>query len=200
MFRGSFKGVVVMKTAVVTGKRETTGDGTLLLRSAPVVTATRGSAFGLDGTRASCSDTFQARRRRARVFRRSFAPRPSSAPMLRDALTAFLAANRVDDQVARRIVLCADEALINAVQHAPASPVDVVAGVRGDGLVLEVSDGGPGFDPARLDRDAVPELMGEHGRGLFLIRQLMDDLEILSDEHGTTLRMALHLHNVQCAA
>jgi anti-sigma regulatory factor (Ser/Thr protein kinase) len=38
--------------------------------------------------------------------------------------------------------------------------------------------------------------MGEHGRGLFLIRKLMDDLEILSDEHGTTLHMERELPGV----
>ena len=109
--------------------------------------------------------------------------------VLREALTTYLMANHVDDAARRLIVLCADEALINAVAHAAGSPVGVFADLRDDHLTLEVSDGGPGFDPSQIDSDAEPDLMGEHGRGLFLIRKLMDDLEILSDEHGTTLHM-----------
>ncbi len=120
-----------------------------------------------------------------------FAPRPSSAATLRGALTEYLAANHIEGPAVPQIVLCADEAFINAVDHAAGSLIDVVADVRDDELTLEVTDGGPGFDAAHLDHDALPDLLGEHGRGLFLIRQLMDDLQILSDKHGTTLRMGL---------
>lgn len=152
-----------------------------------------GSGPGLVTARMCRGDRAGARRRHGHAFRRSFAPRPSSAPMLRVALMQYLTANRIDDGAVPKIVLCADEALINAVQHAPDSPIRVAAEVRGDRLVLEVADGGPGFDPSDLDDDPLPDLMGEHGRGLFLIRQLMDDLEILSDDRGTTLRMGLGL-------
>ena len=104
-------------------------------------------------------------------------------------LTAYLTAHDIDDAATRPIVLCADEALINAVAHAAGSPVGVFADLHDDHLTLQVSDGGPGFDPSQIDTDAEPDLMGEHGRGLFLIRTLMDEFEILSDERGTTLRM-----------
>jgi len=108
---------------------------------------------------------------------------------MRETLTTYLTANGIDDAASRMIVLCADEALINAVAHAAGSPVGVFADLRDDHLTLEVSDGGPGFDPSQLDTDAEPDLMGEHGRGLFLINNLMDEFEILSDERGTTLHM-----------
>ena len=117
--------------------------------------------------------------------------------MLRETLTTYLTANDIDDAATRMIVLCADEALINAVAHAAGSPVGVFADLRDDHFTLEVSDGGPGFDPSRIDSEAEPDLMGEHGRGLFLIRTLMDDLEILSDEHGTTLHMERDLPGSQ---
>ena len=152
-----------------------------------------GSGSGLVTARVCRSGRADVRRRHGHVFRRSFAPRPSSAPMLRVALTRYLTANLIDDRTVPKIVLCADEALINAVQHAADSPIGVAAEVRGERLVLEVVDGGSGFDPSDLGDDPLPDLMGEHGRGLFLIRQLMDDLEILSDDRGATLRMALDL-------
>ena len=181
-----------MKTGAVKGKMETTADRTPRHRAA-TVTATRGSTPGLVAVRAACSDTSRWRRQRSDAFRRWFAARPSSAAVLREALTTYLTANDIDDAATRLIVLCADEALINAVAHAAGSPVGVFADLRDDHFTLEVSDGGPGFDASQIDGDGEPDLMGEHGRGLFLIRKLMDDLEILSDEHGTTLHMEREL-------
>jgi anti-sigma regulatory factor (Ser/Thr protein kinase) len=185
-----------MKTGAVKPKMETTADRTPH-HMAATVTATRGSTPGLVASRAACSHTGRWRRHRADAFRRWFAARPSSAAVLRETLTTYLTANDIDDAATRLIVLCADEALINAVAHAPGSPVGVFADLRDDHFTLEVSDGGPGFDPSQIDGDAVPDLTGEHGRGLFLIRRLMDDLEILSDEHGTTLHMERELPGVR---
>jgi anti-sigma regulatory factor (Ser/Thr protein kinase) len=185
-----------MKAGAVKGKMETTVECTPCHVTA-TVTATRGNASGLVAARAVCNDTSRWRRQHADAFRRWFAARPSSAAVLREALTAYLTANDIDDAATRLIVLCADEALINAVAHAGGSPVGVFADLRGDHFTLEVSDGGPGFDPSHIESDAEPDLMGEHGRGLFLIRKLMDDLEILSDEHGTTLHMERDLPAVR---
>lgn len=165
--------------------------------TAATVTVTRGSTPGLVAVRTACSDTSRWRRQRTDAFRRWFAARPLSAAVLREALTTYLTASDIDDAAMRQIVLCADEALINAVAHAAGSPVGVFADLRDDHFTLEVSDGGPGFDPSQIDSSAEPDLMGEHGRGLFLIRNLMDDLEILSDEHGTTLHMERDLPGVR---
>jgi anti-sigma regulatory factor (Ser/Thr protein kinase) len=184
-----------MKTGAVKGKMETTVDHTPC-HVAATVPATRYSTPGLAAVGAACSETRGRRRQRADAFRRWFAARPSSAGVLREALTTYLAANHIDDAATRTIVLCADEALINAVAHAAGSPVGVFADLYDDHFTLEVSDEGPGFDPSQIDSDAEPDLMGEHGRGLFLIRKLMDDLEILSDEYGTTLRMERELPSV----
>jgi anti-sigma regulatory factor (Ser/Thr protein kinase) len=187
-----------MKTTAVIGKLETTYDRTPRHRPA-TVTATTGSTPGLVVVRANCDDT-SPRRRPADAFRRWFAARPSSAAVLRETLSAYLTASGIDDGASRMIVLCADEALINAVAHAAGSPVGVFADLRDDRFTLEVSDGGPGFDPSQIDTDAEPDLMGEHGRGLFLIRRLMDDFEIFSDARGTTLHMERDLSGARSAA
>ena len=185
-----------MKTGAVKGKTESTVDRTPC-HMAATVTATRGSTPGPVAVRAACRDTSRRRRQRADAFRRWFAARPSSAAVLRQALTTYLTANDIDEAATRTIVLCADEALINAVAHAAGSPVGVFADLRDDRFTREVSDGDPGFDPSQIDSGAEPDLMGEHGRGLFLIPKLMDDLEILSDEHGTTLHMERDLPGVR---
>jgi anti-sigma regulatory factor (Ser/Thr protein kinase) len=130
---------------------------------------------------------------RDKVFRRSFPPQTSSARQLRLALERYLTAVDVQDDAVASLLLCADEALINAVAHAPLTPVLVAACVRYDRLVLEVSDEGPGFDAARVRQDELPDLDADHGRGLFLIHQLMDAVRIDSSESGTIIRMELGL-------
>jgi anti-sigma regulatory factor (Ser/Thr protein kinase) len=130
---------------------------------------------------------------RERVFRRAFPPQPSSAQHLRDGLARYFATIDVKGTDAAQLLLCADEALINAVAHAPQSPVLVAAWVHDDRFVLEVSDEGPGFDVAWSHHDVLPDLDAEHGRGLFLIHQLMKHVRIDSGEHGTTIRMELRL-------
>jgi anti-sigma regulatory factor (Ser/Thr protein kinase) len=184
-----------MKTAALIGKMETAVDRTPRHRDA-TVTATRGRTPGLVPVGAASRDASR-RRPCAGAFRRWFTARPSSAAVLREELTTYLSAHDIDDAATRQIVLCADEALINAVAHAAGSSVGVFADLHDDHLSLQVSDGGPGFDPSLIANDAEPDLMGEHGRGLFLISNLMDDLEILSDEHGTTLQMERDLSGVR---
>jgi serine/threonine-protein kinase RsbW len=50
-------------------------------------------------------------------------------------------------------------------------------------------DSGSGFDPSVLpDPTAVGNLLAKHGRGLFLIRHFMDEVEFNFD-HGTEVRM-----------
>lgn len=92
-----------------------------------------------------------------------------------------------------RVVLC--EALANAIlygnQSDPDKRVEVRVEVGPESLELHVSDEGPGFDP-----DAVPDptesqhLEDENGRGLYLIRQLVD--EVRFNERGNAICMIMH--------
>jgi serine/threonine-protein kinase RsbW len=85
------------------------------------------------------------------------------------------------------------EALANAVKHGcksnPALQVRCRVGPDADGgMVIVVRDSGPGFDPGSvpcpMDGDG---LNLDHGRGIFMIRQLMDDVRY--EHHGTELHM-----------
>jgi signal transduction histidine kinase len=65
------------------------------------------------------------------------------------------------------------ELLLNAVKHAAGSPVHIMMKGIGSGkLHVVVSDRGPGFDPAKLDRQGIQ--LG--GLGLFSIRERMASL------------------------
>ena len=49
-------------------------------------------------------------------------------------------------------------------------------------VVVEIRDRGCGFDARRFDAGAVPDPLVSHGRGLFLIHRLMDEVEVRSSE------------------
>jgi anti-sigma regulatory factor (Ser/Thr protein kinase) len=95
---------------------------------------------------------------------------------------------------AEDIGLAVAEALANAILHGnrcdPEKTVHVVVAVNEHGdLLVSVKDTGSGFDPSQLPNPTAPvNLLAPHGRGIFLIRQLMDEIDFRFDD-GTELRM-----------
>jgi serine/threonine-protein kinase RsbW len=85
------------------------------------------------------------------------------------------------------------EALVNAVVHGCKSDSSkkVVCCVTCDesrGILLIVQDPGPGFDPHSLPDPLIGEnLFATHGRGIYLINQLMD--EVTFKRGGTEIHM-----------
>jgi anti-sigma regulatory factor (Ser/Thr protein kinase) len=92
------------------------------------------------------------------------------------------------------IGLVVREALVNAIVHGhhcdPQKTVRISVAVNENGeLLVSVRDSGSGFDPGRLpDPTDAENLLVPHGRGIFLIRQLMDEVDFRFD-HGTEVRM-----------
>jgi len=81
------------------------------------------------------------------------------------------------------IELALQEALANAVVHGaredPSKIIEcLVACDEQRGILIIVRDPGPGFDPQTIPTCTVGEnLYSNHGRGIFLINQLMDKVE-----------------------
>ncbi|MEW5917323.1 MAG: ATP-binding protein [Gemmatimonadota bacterium] len=82
------------------------------------------------------------------------------------------------------------EALSNAILYGNhedlATAVRVTASLHEGTLVLEVYDQGPGFDleASTNDPTRLENLLREDGRGLFLMRKLMDTVEQISNGHN----------------
>jgi len=85
------------------------------------------------------------------------------------------------------------EALANAIRHGCANDgrksVEVcVACDESKGMIIVVRDPGPGFDPAAIPSPTLGlNIYRHHGRGIYLINQLMD--EVSFDKGGTEIRM-----------
>jgi len=86
------------------------------------------------------------------------------------------------------------EALANAVLYGsredPAKYVRVEVCIDSSRVEVCVRDPGPGFDPDAVPDPTLPEnRQRPGGRGLFLIRQLMDEVEF--SERGNAIRLVL---------
>ncbi|MGI8973239.1 MAG: SpoIIE family protein phosphatase [Gaiella sp.] len=107
--------------------------------------------------------------------------------VLRGELREWLTRSGARDEAVEEIVLSASEAAANAIEHALRPQVDefeVDARVDGDDVVLTIRDYG-GW--------RAPRVVDERGRGILLMRALMDDVEIDEGRDGTrvTLRRRL---------
>ena len=92
----------------------------------------------------------------------------------------------------QEIALALTEALANAVKHGskndPSLKVQCQVIAEGAALTIIVRDSGPGFDPSSVANPLeLAGLTADHGRGLHMIRQLMD--EVRFERNGAEIHM-----------
>jgi serine/threonine-protein kinase RsbW len=112
-----------------------------------------------------------------------------------DLVARHCLASGVPPKAARfvvRVVLC--EALANAIVYGnqldPAKRVDVRVEVGEEAVELHVSDEGDGFDPSGIPDPTEPDRIElNQGRGLFLIRQLVDEVHF--NDRGNAICMIM---------
>lgn len=110
---------------------------------------------------------------------------PSESGRIREASSKILESlsrYKVSDATAFDIKLCIEEAVRNAIIHGnksePKRKVKVAYWVDGGALNIEVEDEGPGFDPKAVKDPTKDENLGRNsGRGVYLIKKLMDKVE-----------------------
>ena len=96
------------------------------------------------------------------------------------------------DALAFHLNLVLTEAMVNAIEHS--SPVDsdhtvrVCIFIEKDDLCVRVYDHGQGFD-IDLVPSPDPDVLSERGRGIFLIKTLMDGVSYHRTEAGNVLEM-----------
>jgi serine/threonine-protein kinase RsbW len=101
-------------------------------------------------------------------------------------------------QCALNVPVALTEALSNAILRGNRGNRDkhvrVRAMVSDSALVLEVADEGNGFDldACTIDPTSPGNLEREDGRGLFLMRSLMDRVERFEDDARNVVRLTLH--------
>jgi anti-anti-sigma factor len=115
---------------------------------------------------------------------------PSALPGVRRRLGSWLTGLGMGEQDRVGVMVAVGEACANAAEHAyrgaDAGPMSVTAHVDVDGaLTVTVRDEGTWRPP---DRDP-----GDRGRGLLIMRQLVDTVMFKEEERGTTVTLSVRL-------
>ena len=105
----------------------------------------------------------------------------------------------IDDGMMYRLLVSCTEAVNNAIVHGnksdPDKNVTIRCVVRDKSLTIYVQDEGSGFDSENLqDPRDKKNLMKENGRGVFLMRSLMDHVKFKRLKSGSVVEMNVKLH------
>jgi serine/threonine-protein kinase RsbW len=109
------------------------------------------------------------------------------------AISEILERLEIPEQKRFEIDLAVQEALANAVVHGCEGDASKTIRCRLNGdekghIVISVTDPGPGFKPEGIpDPKRAEGLYGDHGRGVYLIRQLMDEVQF--ERGGAEIKM-----------
>jgi serine/threonine-protein kinase RsbW len=90
------------------------------------------------------------------------------------------------------------EAAVNAVLHGnaydPAKKVTLELKSNSRDLTIAIRDQGKGLDVASIPDPCAPEnLLKQSGRGIFLMRSLMDEVQISPSQTGTEVKLIKHI-------
>ena len=104
----------------------------------------------------------------------------------------------LDEDERFHITMAVREAAVNAVLHGneydPRKLIDVSLENTGDRLIFTIADQGKGLDPETIPDPLAPEnLLRGTGRGIFLIRSFMDEVNFRQLHPGTELTLVKKL-------
>jgi serine/threonine-protein kinase RsbW len=111
----------------------------------------------------------------------------------------------LDDDSRYWVGIAIREAVANAIKHGnrqdPEKEVEVELAIEDGTAVIRVRDRGEGFDPAEVDDPLAPEnLLKTNGRGIFYMRNFMDEISYgPNPEGGTTVTMKKRLEKSETA-
>jgi anti-sigma regulatory factor (Ser/Thr protein kinase) len=112
----------------------------------------------------------------------------SALPAARDQARVFLREFALPERAVFDVVLCLEEACKNAIRFSGSErDIDVTLGVSASAVHLVIRDHGHGFEPAPVDVSHKPDPFAQHGRGLFLLHSLMDDVRIERDRGAVVI-------------
>src|SRR5439155_5015563 len=120
-----------------------------------------------------------------------------------DRVTEAVADVEIDDTRRERLKTAVSEASMNAIEHGnkfqAELPVNVVVTLDGGDLSVRITDHGGGRDipdAETPDLDAKLEgLQTPRGWGLFLIKNMVDEMHVTSDDTHHTVELVLHLRD-----
>jgi len=120
---------------------------------------------------------------------------PSDQEFLSDVdmfIEGLLRGFGADESIIADVAISVSELVNNAIFHgnqaASDRPVKVVCKRLNGNVRISVTDEGSGFDPEAIANPISDEnLLKDVGRGIFIVRSLMDKVDIAATDTGTTV-------------
>lgn len=105
----------------------------------------------------------------------------------------------LDDTRYNKLLVATTEAVNNGILHGnkndPHKSVTLVCEVHDKVLIVSVEDEGGGVDPSKLpDPLSEENLLRENGRGVFLMRSLMNSVEFAKTPSGSVVVMTMKMN------
>ncbi len=115
-------------------------------------------------------------------------------------LKALLSRLRLRSSEVHNLMVAASEAINNAVMHGnkndPSKRVYLDISYEDHNIMVEVQDEGKGFNPENLPNPLLPEnLLKPSGRGIHIMKSLMDSVDFSFTPGGTKITMQLKISN-----
>ena len=132
------------------------------------------------------------------VYRLTLASNPKSVTRIETFLKKINHVVHLDEILFHKLMISLTEAVNNAIIHGnhmnTSKKVRVECEILPGWLMVIVEDQGKGFKPEAIGNPLRKEnLLKESGRGIFLMRTLMDKVEFESHRTGTQVRLWLDL-------
>lgn len=119
---------------------------------------------------------------------------PQNAAQVRERVRELAARAGLSGLALADVEIAVGEAVTNAILYGSptaASRILIVSGLNNGAFFVEVQDQGHGFDPAALHEEENHDALG--GRGIHLMRALMDHVEIHHNGAGMIARLSKRL-------
>ncbi len=105
-----------------------------------------------------------------------------------------LSEDEIDD-----ISIAVTEAVNNAITHGnkniESKAIEISYKNEKEKIIIYVKDNGGGFEIDKISDPRVNEnLLKDSGRGILIMRSLMDDVVVISDDHGTEVQLVKHIN------
>lgn len=131
-----------------------------------------------------------------KVFRMTMGSNPRNIHRVERFLVRVNRAVKISEERFGTLLVVVTEAVNNAIIHGnkrdPRKQVLVTCTFQKGILVVKVKDEGEGFDPDRLPSPIHEDnLLRESGRGVFLMKQLMESVRYNKKGNEVTMRMTI---------
>ncbi len=115
-----------------------------------------------------------------------------------DFVESYLERKKVDKSVIADIAICVTEIVINGIIHGnqsnPDKRVKIAIDKEDSKVKVVIHDEGKGFNPEDIANPIAEEnLLKEVGRGIFIVKSLMDEVTVVHEKDGTKTTIVKNL-------